>query len=135
MGAHTTPVAGSTPCKIGVDSSGQFEFLVKQTDMPVKVKLCENQLGAPATTTSFNTVQVYSAFTSPPQKVNGQPTGQTATGFTLNLPTGSYDVVMVLNHLPAAKIAYVFEDCSGQNQLARIPVLLQPSGFFSLKVV
>jgi hypothetical protein len=43
--------------------------------------------------------------------------------------------VMVLNHLPGSQIAYVYESCGGLNQLARIPVLINPSGYFSLGVV
>jgi hypothetical protein len=135
MGASASSGPGTGPCKIGVDPSGQFEYLVKASDMPSKILLCENQQGAPATSTSFNTVQVYNALTNPKQKVNGQPTTVNATDFTLNLPTGAYDVVMVLNHLPSAQVAYVYESCGGLNQLARIPVVIQPSGFFSIKVV
>ena len=98
------------------------------------MKLCENTQGSPATSSSFNTIQIFDALTNPPKLVSGQPTNVTATGFSLALPTGNYDVVMVLNHLPAAQVAYVYENCGGLNQLARIPILIQPSGYFSLKV-
>jgi len=135
MGASASPGPGTGPCNIGLDPSGQFEFLVKASDMPRKILLCENHQGAPATSSSFNTVQVYKALTNPKQKVNGQPTTVNATDFTLNLSTGAYDVVMMLNHLPSAQVAFVYESCGGLNQLARIPVLIQPSGFFSIKVV
>jgi hypothetical protein len=128
--ANAAPIA----CRIVVDSSGEFEFQVKAADMPIKIKLCENNQGAPATTSSFNTVQIYNALTNPPKLVTGQPTAVTATGFSLALPAGGYDVVMVLTHLPTSQIAYVYEDCGGLNQLARIPLILQPSGYFSLKV-
>jgi len=136
MGGLTGQISGAAPapCRISVDNSGQFEFQIKATDMPVIVKLCENNLGAPATTSSFNAVRVYNALTSPPKVVNGQPTTVNATDFSLTLPSGAYDIVMTLNHLPGSQIAYVYESCGGLNQLARIPILIQPSGYFSLRV-
>jgi len=102
--------------------------------MPIKVKLCEDDKGSPAKSFDFNGVTIYDTAKSPAQVVSGQPTGLTKTGFTLLLPVGIYDVVMILDHVPNAQVAYVFEDCDKANPLARILVFVTPTGSFYLKV-
>jgi len=136
-GPQNNPGAGAAPapCKISPDPSGQFDFQVKAADMPVKIKLCEDQNGTPATTSSFNTIVVSVALTNPPKVVAGQPTSTTATSASFSLQKGAYDIVIALNPLPNSKVAYVYEDCGGLNQLIRIPTPVKVSGHFSLKVM
>jgi hypothetical protein len=136
-GSQDNPGVGAAPipCKISPDPSGMCDFQVKAADMPVKIKLCENQSGATATTSSFNTVGVYVALTNPAQQVPGQPTSMTATAASLNLQKGAYDIDIVLNTLPTSTVAYVYEDCGGLNRLLTIPTPVKVSGHFSLKVI
>jgi hypothetical protein len=136
-GSQNNPGVGAAAslCKISPDPSGQFDFTVTAADKPVKIKLCEDQHGAPAKTSSFNLLQVYNALTNPPTLVAGQPTSMTAMNASLTLPAGAYDIDIVLNQLSASSMgAYVYEDCSSLNQLIRIPTPLKISGYFSLKV-
>jgi hypothetical protein len=117
---------------------GPSSFQIKAADMPAKIKLCESEKGDPATTSAFNTnvgILVYDALTNPPTLSARQPTSVTALNFTLELPAGEYDIDMVLSTLPASSVAYVYEDCSGLNQLVRIPTTIKLSGHFYLKVI
>jgi hypothetical protein len=128
------PLGPIVPCRIVVDSSTKFGFQVQVAYMPLKIKLCEDHRGNPATSSSFNTVGVFNALTSPISPVNGQPTAVTATAFSIDLSPGAYDINMDLNYIPGAQVAFVYENCGGLNQLARIPILIMPSGTFSLRV-
>jgi len=132
--SNSVPGAAAAACNISPDASGQFDFQVNASNMPVKIKLCEDHSGKPATTSSFNTIEVYVALTNPAQKVPGQPTSMTATTASLNLQKGSYDVDIALNTLPNSMVAFVYEDCGGLNQLLRIPTPVKVTGHFSLKV-
>jgi len=138
-GSPANPGAGAAPapCKIAADPSGQYDFQVRAADMPVKVKLCENHQGDPATTSKFNQkTKVLSLATSPPTVIPGQPTAITDTTFSLSLPVGAYLIEIVLTPLPNSVIAYVNEDCSGSNQLVHILTNVgQPSNYFTLRVV
>jgi len=138
-GFPANPGAGAAPapCKIAPDPSGQYDFQVRAADMPVKVKLCENHQGDPATTSKFNqSTEVLSLATSPPTAVPGQPTGIANTSFSLSLAVGVYMVEIVLTPLPNSLIAYVYEDCAGSNQLVHILTNVQlPSNYFTLRVV
>jgi hypothetical protein len=127
--------AAQTPCKIQRDPSGQFGFQVAASAMPVKIKLCDDPQGTLSTKCTFNTIRVSVAHTNPPQPVAGQPSASTSTGFTLTLQSGAYDIGVGVNFLPGTQVAYLYEDCSGLNQLLRIPLLIQPTGHFSLRVV
>ena len=144
--ASATAVAKSTataanaakpgPCKLATDPSGQYKFQIRAEDMPVGIKLCENHQGNPATTSTFNGVDVRSLSTKPPTVINGQPPTVGATAFSLTLPIGEYYIGMSVNPLPTSVIAYVYEDCTGSNQLTDIQTGLQQlSGYFTLRVV
>ena len=127
--------AVSVPCKISPDRTGRCTFQIEAKEMPVKIKLCEDQHGNPATTSSFNRIDVTVMETNPPTPVPGQPTSMTATTASLNLQEGAYDIVTVVNPLPNSKAAFVYEDCSGLNQLCAIPTPVKISCHFSLRVI
>jgi hypothetical protein len=113
---------------------------MREADMPVTIKLCENHQGDPATTSKFNTrggIQIYSALDSTAPAISGQPSSAAATSFSMSLKVGVYNVVMGVDPLPESVYAYVYEGCSSpSNPLAIIPTTLQqPSGYFTLRVV
>jgi len=104
--------------------------------MPVNIQLCEDEKRTPAKSTAFDLpsgVKVFKLFTNPPEPAPEQPTNLTATGFTLKLSPGSYDVVMVVISKSDMRPSYVFENCAGNNELAQIPK--PPSGHFTLRVI
>jgi hypothetical protein len=68
-------------------------------------------------------------------KVAGQPVSQTATTFSLNLPAGEYNVVIVVGFLTGAKAVKIVESCAGQTDLDFIAVPVANNGQFGLEVV
>jgi hypothetical protein len=136
-GPQGNPATGAAPapCKISPDPSGQFDFQVKASDLPAKIKLCEDEKGTPAKTSSFDKIVVSVALTDPPKVVPGQPNPMTATGASFTLQKGAYDIVIALNVLPTSMVAYVYEDCGSLNQLLRIPTPVKVTGHFSLEVI
>jgi hypothetical protein len=136
MGGNPINPAGGAaagPCKMTPVSLRAFQ--IKASDMPVTIKLCENEQGDPAKST-FSTITVRSLSTNPPTVIKGQPTAVTKTTFTLTLPVGLYYVGIVVNPFPGSAMAYVYEDCAGSNQLTDIQLDVGDlSGYFTLRVV
>lgn len=136
------PAGGAAPGPCQMMRVGRLVFQVTAKPMPdgtkacsLSIKLCEDGNGAPSKST-FNTVTVRSLLSTPPTVVPGQPSSMTGITFALKLPPGSYYIGMVVNPYPGSAMAYVFEDCTGSNQLTDIQLdIQQPTAFFSLTVV
>ena len=124
--ATSPSVAGPKPCKITALASGGFQ--AKAADMPVD---CE--LAAPDGKTEILKVAVHRA--SDDSTVTGQPTNQSGTSFTLNLPAGGYAIYIVVGCLSSAKPVWIVESCGGQTKLDWIAVPSNTAGNFPLQVV
>ena len=122
-------VAGS-PCKVQKVSPGYFR--AHAADMPISMKLCDDQSGTIAKNCDFNSVIIENEDGT---VVSGQPTNLTKTKFTINLSAGKYIISIVLDHTTDARFGYVYEDCDGSNKILSINFAVQPSGDFDLEVI
>jgi hypothetical protein len=89
-------------------------------------------LSTPDGKTDILNVSAFSSGTNTP--IAGQPVTQSETAFSLNLPAGSYSVVIVTGSLAKAKPVFMVEDCAGQTPLASITPPAN-AGHFSVVVV
>lgn len=128
MADFAIPAGAAAPvtCKITALAAGGFQ--ADAADMPLNCKLF-----APDSKTQIVTVGVFNASDGSP--VNGQPTNQTATSFSLALARGSYDVQVIVGSLPQAAPVRVVEACGAQTELVFINVLVANNGRFRLGVV
>lgn len=130
--AHTVELADGAggPCEIKKVSPNSFQ--VSAADMPLSMKLCDDQSGTITKHFDFNAVNVSKKDGT---AVPGQPTNQTKTKFTINLPVGEYIVAIVLDSDKQTDFGYIYEDCGGSNLILTIQYSQQPSGSFHLEVV
>jgi hypothetical protein len=126
MAAQGQPAAAQNPCKI--TSIGLGRFQAKLADMPLNCLL-----STPDNKTEILNVTVFKS--SDNSEVAGQPVTQTDTTFSLNLPVGAYNVVVVVGFLTGAKAVRILESCAGQTDLDFIAVPVANNGQFALQVV
>jgi hypothetical protein len=118
--------AAQNPCKIRSVNLGQFQ--AQAADMPL-----DCLLSTPDNKTEILNVTVFQLGSN--TKVAGQPASQTDTAFSLNLPVGKYNVVIVVGFLTGAKAVHILESCAGQTNLDFIAVPVANTGQFALEVV
>jgi hypothetical protein len=120
------PAGVNNSCKIRTISFGHFQ--ANAADMPL-----DCLLSTPDAKTEILTVNVFKA--SDNSKIAGQPVSLTATTFSLNLPAGQYNVVIVVGFLTSAKAVRIVESCAAQTNLDFIAVPASNNGQYALEVV
>jgi hypothetical protein len=118
--------AAQNPCKITGVGLGRFR--AKAADMPLNCLL-----STPDNKTEILTITVFKS--SDNSSVAGQPVNPTDTTFSLNLPVGDYNVVIVVGFLTGAKAVRIIESCGAQTDLDFIAVPVSNNGQFALEVV